>query len=145
VVGNYKEIFDIEMHCWCLGLSKTKEKLDCNVLHRVIKEFSPIIKEAIENLYVFDIVDTAKKFITASRCKASEQEISFHILSLLPNPQTISEEQQEIFFEIVNNLEKKYPGALGRIEKKWHLLPKIESHKLENDFSFDSLSLPKMR
>ena len=145
MAGNYKEIFDIEMHCWCLGLSKTKEKVDSDVLHRVIKEFSPIIKEAIESSYVFDISDTARKFISASRCKASEKEISFHILSLLPNPMSLPEDQQKTLFEIVENLEGKFHGALERLEKKWKIIPRVETVKPIDEFSFDSLSFPKMK
>ena len=133
-MGDFKEIFDIEVHCWCLGLSKSPEKLDCAVLHRVIKEFTPIVREAIQNLYVFDLVDTARKFILASKCKASEREIAFHILSLIPEPSSLNKDQQNVLHQIVENLEKKHPGAFERLEKKW----KTSSREWKAENNFDS-------
>ena len=141
---SYKEIFEIEMHCWCLGLYRNKDTLDVKVLNRVIKEFAPIIKEAIENLYPFDILDITNRFLAASKCKASQQEVAFYILSMLPNPSQFSNDQRNVLIKIVENLEKKYSGAFERLEKKWKISLSGFYQGQGGVSLFDSLSVPKI-
>ncbi len=140
---DYKEIFEIEIHCWCLGLAKTKSVIDQNVLHRILKEFAPIMREAIEHLYVFDIQETARSFIKASKVRISEREIAFHILSLLPDPTSLALLQYEVLVKIVNNLEEKFDGARERFDRKWNAHDRKSKSHLKNLGEFSRLSLPK--
>jgi hypothetical protein len=119
VKRSFEEIFEIELTCWCYGISNAEEKADKKVLYRVIREFSGVFKEAVINLYTFDIVDTARKLINAGKCNVSEQEIAFYILSCLPNPYELTESQKEIHTEIIQKVEDTYGGAISRTSKMW--------------------------
>jgi len=117
--NSFAEIFEVELRSWCYGLNRVHEKVDRSVLHKVIKEFAPVLREAVENLYVCDIIETAKELITAAKCKGMEKEIAFYILSHLPSPDEVSSAQADVLTEIVDKVEQAYGGAFKRLEKKW--------------------------
>ncbi len=130
--NSFEEIFNVELDCWCYGISHTNEKVDQRVIHQVIKSFSPVIHEAIEHLYVIDIAATAKKILKSSKCKTiQEKEIAFSILSQLPMPAELSREQYDVLITIVNQVEDIYAGAFSRLQKKWKSSPGIDL-SLEN-------------
>jgi hypothetical protein len=144
---SFEEIFEIELKCWCFGISQTSEKVDHKVLHRIIKEFSSVFRESIEQLYAFDIIETAQRLIEASRSSVSEREIAFYILSYLPTPSELTKEQSQVLELIIQKLEDTHGGAFERVEKKWEASKrKLESH---NPYYFSeqlrSLSIPGYR
>jgi len=132
---NFKEIFEIELKCWCYGLEKVDEKVDASVLHKVIKEFSPVFKEALQNGYEFDIVDVATRFVIAAKCKHLLKEIVYYVSSQLPAPFELKEEEKLILKNVINIAEKRYAGLNSRYDKKWSNLNNSSS-------SLDSLSFP---
>ena len=141
--NSYGEIFEVELRCWCIGLSRATEHVDRSVLHQVIKEFAPVLREAIENLYACDLIETANRLITSSRCHVSEKEIVFYILSLLPTPLEVSKGQAEVIHRMVDQAEKAYGGAFKRLERKWKT-PESDSWRspLTESSTLDKLSLP---
>ena len=117
--NSYGEIFELELDCWCAGLERVQEPIDRSVLHQVIKEFSPVLREAIEHSYVCDIVATANQLVTSAKLKSIEKEIAFYILAQLPSPAELTHTQSVILEQIVDTVEQKYGGARKRLEKKW--------------------------
>jgi hypothetical protein len=132
VEKSFSEIFEIELKCWFFGVSHTSEKVNQKVLHQVIKEMAPLFREAIEHNYVFSISEVSKRLIEAGKCKASEKEIAFSILSELPTPSELLKDQYETLKKIVQKAENVYGGAFDRLSKKWTTATK-------NDFSNISL------
>lgn len=116
---SYAEIFDAELQCWCYGLAHIRERIERNVFHKVIKEFAPVLREAVEHGYVCDVVGAAHRLIEAARTDISEKEAAFHILSQLPCPKTLNDDQAHALSEIVARVDHTYPGAAQRLEKKW--------------------------
>ncbi|HMO18316.1 MAG TPA: hypothetical protein PKA63_06345 [Oligoflexia bacterium] len=145
--NSFEEIFNIELTCWCFGISHTSETVDHKVLHRIIKEFSSVFRESIENLYQFDILKTSRTLIEAGKCNATEQEIAFYILSYLPTPCELTKEQNEILQKIVQQVEDAHGGAFDRVMKKWEASrQKFESHNPDKFLSqLDKLSIPSLR
>jgi len=152
-VGNsFAEIFDVELKCWCYGITRVAEEsstrvgpgsVDRSVLHKVIHDFATVLREAIDNLYAFDILETARRFIEASRLNAPEREIAFYILAQLPVPSELSKEQAIVLHHIVQQLEEVYPGAFLRLEKKWKAAETITMKRNAVDsISLERLSLP---
>lgn len=139
MANKFEEIFEIELKCWCHGLERVREKVDIGVLHKVIKEFAPVLTESIENLYVCDLVETARRFVTAAKCRNNEREIVFYILSYLPVPADLNAEQIKILEQIVQKVENVYPGAFKRLEKKWTA---VKHQEQTEQFSFENLSFP---
>ncbi len=119
MVNQFAEIYEVELECWCYGLKGVNKGIDNSVLHKVIKEFAPVLHEAVRNLYVCNILETAERLVKASKLKVSEREIAFYILSMLPAPVELNEEQQNTVLQIVDIVEKVYSGAAQRLEKKW--------------------------
>lgn len=139
----YGEIFEVELRCWCMGLSRSTDHIDRSVLHQVIKEFAPVLREAIENLYECDLVETTNRLITSSRCHISEKEIVFYILSHLPAPAELPKEQADVLLRIVNQVEKAYGGAFTRLERKWKAFKSNSwDQGLKTSSPLDGLSLP---
>ena len=116
----YAEIFAIELDCWCHGLKTVTAEIDSHVLHQVVKQFAPVMQESILSLYAFDVIEVTQRFLAASRCRIPERELAFHILSLLPSPSGLDAEQLAVLTAIVDQTEKKFSGAVQRLEKKWN-------------------------
>jgi hypothetical protein len=57
--------------------------------------------------------------LTYSKYLVDEREITFSILSQLPNPATLGEDGQFVLGQIVDQVEQAYGGALERLERKW--------------------------
>lgn len=135
----FGEIFEIELKCWCHGLERVREKVDIGVLHKVIKEFAPVLAESIENLFVCDLVETAKRFCSSAKCKNNEREIVYYLLSHLPVPADLNPDQVKILEQIVQKVENIHPGAFKRLEKKWTA---VKQPQEQEQFSFENLSFP---
>jgi hypothetical protein len=136
VVKDYSEYFDIELECWCHGLRNVDDKVDPAVVYKVIKEFTPVLRGAVEKLFVFDVFDTADRLIAASRTTACRKEIAFYLLSQLPAPKELTADQRAVLTKIVKSVEPTYNGALQRLEKKWG------SATLKMTAPAESLTLP---
>ena len=140
--NDYGEIFEVELKCWCHGLSKVRDNIDRSVLYQVITEFAPVLREAIQHLYVCDILATARRLITSGRCNASEKEIAFYILSHLPTPAELSKEQAGVLASIVDQVEKAYGGALKRLEKKWKAAQSSDRQSESGSQVLQALAMP---
>ena len=139
--NKFSEIFEVELKCWCIGLERVRDRVDIGVLHKVIKDFAPVFREAIENNYVCDIIEAARRLVTSAKCRNNEREIVFYILSHLPIPAELNAEQVKILEQIVQKVESTYAGAFKRLEKKWQV-EAIKPEKKTETFSFELLSFP---
>ena len=141
--NQYAEVFEVELRCWCYGLNRVRERVDRSVLHKVIKEFAPVLREAVENLYVCDILEISRELTAAAKCKGQEKEIAFYILSHLPDPLELKSSQADVLYQIVDTVEQAYGGAVARLEKKWKGA-KQGSHSKDKspESQFSRLSLP---
>ena len=114
-----KDLFSIEVDGWCYGVQNYPGEIYPGLIHAVIRELAPSYRVAIEHGYDFDIVDASKRFSRAAKYLVHEKEICFSILAQLPNPSTLNEEGQFTLAQIIDQVEKKYGGALARLQKKW--------------------------
>ena len=135
----FEEIFEIELDCWCYGLQRVNREIDSSVLHKVIKEFAPVLLKSIQHLYVCDLIETSRRLTSAARCKVSQKEITFYILSYLPSPSELTEEQSATLQKIVDGVEKTYGGAVQRLEKRWKAMKAIAER---GDPEYRSLTFP---
>lgn len=139
--SKFSEIYEIELKCWCHGLERVRERVDIGVLHKVIKDFAPVLREAIENNYVCDIVETAKRLVISAKCRNHGREIVFYMLSYLPIPAELTAEQVKILEQIVQKVEQIHSGAFKRLEKKWQAVP-VQPVKKQDPFSLADLCFP---
>lgn len=119
VIDRYDEIFEIEIDGWCYGITNFPGEISAGLVHRVIRELTDVFRAAVEHNYVFNILSVSDKIAKAAKYLIDEREITFSILAQLPNPVTISEDQQFILAQIVDQAEQAYGGAIDRLEKKW--------------------------
>lgn len=115
----YASVFPVEVECWCFGISNFPGQLYPKLIHRVIKEMSPTFRAAIDNSYVFDVFDTAKKVYLASAGIIPEKQIVFSILANLPMAFELEEESQFILAQIIDQVEKVYGGVIDQMEELW--------------------------
>lgn len=119
VKDHYDEIFKVEIEGWCYGVTNYPGEVFPALIHRVIKELTGSFKEAIEHNLVFNPIEIAQKFSKAAKFLVHEKEIAFSILSQLPHPASLNEDQQFIMAQIIDQVEQVYGGALERLHKKW--------------------------
>ena len=113
------ELFSIEVDGWCYGIQNYPGEIYPGLIHAVIRELAPSYRVAIEHNFPFDIVDVSKRISRAAKYLVHEKEVCFSILAQLPNPSTLNEDGQYILAQIIDQVEKKYGGALSRLQKKW--------------------------
>lgn len=115
----YASVFPVELECWCFGISNFPGQLYPKLIHRVIKEMSPTFRGAIDNGYVFDIFDTAKKIFASSAGIVPERQIIFSILANLPLAAELEEESLFILAQIIDQVENAYGGVVEQMEELW--------------------------
>ena len=140
--NQFSEVFAVELHCWCHGLSSINERVEREALLEVIREFAPVMREAIENEFVFDPVQTAKDICVAANHPEMEREIAYYMLSLLPFPTELNEAQAKIEAEIVEIAEAAFAGTIKRLEQRWKRAQLKPVPEKKQD-PFAALSFPK--
>lgn len=115
----YASVYPIEIECWCFGISNFPGQLYPKLIHRVIKEMSPTFRAAIDNGYIFDVFDTAKKIYSASAGIVQEKQIVFAMLANLPLAFELEEESQYILAQIIDQVEVVYGGVVEQMEELW--------------------------
>jgi hypothetical protein len=121
VIGRYDEVFKIEIDGWCFGISNYPGEISAPVVHRIIRELGSAFQAAIEHNVVFDILEMSSKFSEASRCLIHPEEIAMAMVSQLPNPAILSEDQQCVLGQILDKVDQAYNGALNNFYKRWNL------------------------
>jgi predicted acetyltransferase len=119
VRDHFDEIFDIEMEGWCHGITCYPGEIFPGLVHAVIKELQPSFKRALEYNYVFNVHKLAAKFAKAAKYMVPEKEIAFSIIAQMPNPVILTEEEQFVMAQIIDQVEQQYGGALERLRRKW--------------------------
>jgi hypothetical protein len=116
----FGELLELELELWCHGLARVQGRVDVSVLHEVIQELAPVLREAVEQLFPCDLIAISKRLIRSSRCRVAEKEISFYLLSHLPLPQELNEQQVETLNSTIETVENVYTGAFERLKRKWN-------------------------
>ena len=119
VKDRFDEIFEIEIDGWCYGVTNFPGEVSSGLIHRVIRELTDVFLASIEHNYVFNILAVAERISKAAKFLIDEREITFSILAQLPNPVLLTEDQQFILAQIVDQAEQAYGGAVERLERKW--------------------------
>ena len=115
----YDEIFNIEMDGWCYGIQNYPGEIFAGLLHAVVKEISPAFKLAIQHNYVFNALELSAKLSKAAKYLVHEKEIAFSIVAQLPSPLDLSEDEQFVMAQIIDQVEQAYGGVIERLERKW--------------------------
>jgi len=127
IKDRYDEVFEIEVDGWCFGLANYPGEVSAQIVHRIVRELASSFQAAVAHNVVFNILDIAGKFSKASRYLVHEKELAFAIISQLPNPSILEEEQQCVLGMIIDQVEQAYGGALDSFYKRWQLGPKRQA------------------
>ncbi|RMG40334.1 MAG: hypothetical protein D6719_11215 [Candidatus Dadabacteria bacterium] len=125
----YDEIFEIEVDGWCYGIQNFPGEIFPALIHGIIRELRPSFAIAIKNHYAFNILDVAAKISKAAKYLIHEKEVAFSMLSQLPNPAKLDEDEQYILAQIIDQVEQAYGGAIERMRRKWSYENKKEKEK----------------
>lgn len=125
IKGRYNEVFEVEIDGWCYGLSHFSGEISAGLVHSVIKELAPSLREAILHNVAFDVSELGKKFSKAAKYLVSDREIAFYILLFLPNPSAadLDDDARCVIGMVVDRAEQVYGDGSGsilaRLERKW--------------------------
>ena len=123
VKNQFDEVFEVEIDGWCYGLTNFPGEIHSALVHRVIKELGAAFREAVENNYIFNVLDLATRLSRAGKYFVSEKEVAFAIIYNLPHPVDFDDDGQFVLAQIVNQVEQAYGGAIDKIRKKWKMTP----------------------
>lgn len=118
IKNKYNEVFEVELKCWCYGLTQLKSEMHPAIVHRVIKEFGSVWREAVQNYFVVDFRDAVGRLHEAARKVISEKEIAFSLLLQFPTPDELNEDQAFVLAQILDQAETAFPGAIKRFERR---------------------------
>lgn len=117
-----EEIFWLVIDGWAYGIKQYPGEIYPELVYRVVKELSEEFRLAIQHNIVFDIITIVQKFASAAKFQVDEKELAFNILARLPSPNELkTEDQLYTLAQTIDIVEKVYPGAISRLEKKWGL------------------------
>lgn len=119
VKNRYDEVFRIEIEGWCYGLANYPGEMTPAIVHRLIRELALSFESAIHHNVVFSILELSKLLSDSVEGIVSQREVAFAIVSHLPRPSELEEEQQYVLASILDQIEKSYGGAIDRFEKRW--------------------------
>ena len=119
VKDGYDTIFQNEIECWTYGLSSFPGELSAELVHRVIREMSPVFKGAVSHNFVFDLIETADLLCNACRNAVQQRDMIFSILIHLQPPYELDEESQFVLAQIIDQAEAVYGDVLDAMERKW--------------------------
>ena len=119
VKNHFDEIFEVEIDGWCYGITHFPGEVHAALVHRVIKELATSFKDAVNNHFVFNVVDLSTRISRAAKYLVPEKEVAFAILYQLPAPAEFDEEGQFVIAQLVDQVEQAYGGALEKVQKKW--------------------------
>ena len=119
VKNHFDEIFEVEIDGWCYGITHFPGEVHAALVHRVFKELSVSFRDAVNNHFVFNVVDLATRISRAAKYLVLEKEVAFAILYQLPTPAEFDEEGQFVIAQLVDQVEQAYGGALEKVQKKW--------------------------
>ncbi len=115
----FPELFEIEIDGWRRGIEANQKNITSHDLHNVIKEMAVVFEIAIQQNYIFNLVEIASNYSKASQGKVNPKEVAFYVLSTIPHPSKFTEESQKTLSEIINMVDLKFGGAKERLEKRW--------------------------
>jgi len=132
--NQYGEAFEFEVTAWCYALKHYPGEIYRALIHRFIKEVSPIFFESICNSYAFDTIKIAQQICKASKYLIAEVEVVYSMIARIPGPSFYeTEDQLYTLAAVLDKVEQKYPGAIARMEQRWAFQLKEENkrHKEE--------------
>jgi hypothetical protein len=119
VRNRFDEVFAVEMEGWCYGIRNYPGEIFPGLIHAVIREMEPLIRNALEHNHAFDILALAKSLSESARHLVHEKEIVFSLLSHFPNPRELDEDAQYVMAQVIDTVEQAHGNALSRLQKKW--------------------------
>lgn len=119
VKNRYDEVFRIEIEGWCYGLANYPGEMTPAIVHRLLRELALSFESAIQHNVAFSILELGKMFSDSVEGLVSEREIAFSVLSHLPRPTELDEEQRFVLAQVIDEVERTYGGAVDRFEKRW--------------------------
>jgi hypothetical protein len=117
----FEKAFRLEVDSWCYGLANLQETILPGVVHRVIKELSPILKKSLEEGYALSISEAAQALEVACGKVVPEKEIAFALIAQLPDPKVLNATGKEVFALIIAQAERKYGKVVQRVKEKFQL------------------------
>ena len=117
-----QEIFWIVIDGWAYGIKQYPGEIYPELVYGVVKEIGNDIKLAIKYNVVVDVLLIAEKFNASAKYLVPEKELAFNILAQFPSPAELkTEDQLYTLAQSIDGVEKMFPGAIARLEKKWGL------------------------
>ena len=120
-VDRYSEIFAIEIEGWCYGIEHYPGEVHPALVHRIIKELGESFRMAISHGVEFNVIELAGKISKAAKYLLPERDVALSVLSQLPCPTGLNEQETQTLHAIVLNVDSVYPGTLQRLQRKWEL------------------------
>jgi hypothetical protein len=118
-----KRKVELEVDSWCFGLENLGEDPLPKVVFTIVRELRFVMAEAVSNGFAFDINSMADKLFYSCKGVVSRKELLFALIAVLPEPQTLSEDEKRIFAMIIAQVEASEGGAVKRVQQRMGIAP----------------------
>jgi hypothetical protein len=115
---SFKKIFEHEVNSWCYGLENLGEAPLPQVVFRVVREFRSVFTQAIEQGFVFDIDQVARRIFSASGQAVPLKELAMALVAILPNPEKLPVERKRTYALVLAQVELSHSGAVERVKQR---------------------------
>jgi hypothetical protein len=117
----YRQLFPLEIESWIQGVTEYPGEIYNELVFHIVEFSAPAFRKAIACGFAFDILDIAMNFGRAAKYLVDERLIAFRILSVLPDPAHLEEDEREALMEVVKMVDREYYGTMDYIERNWRM------------------------
>ena len=117
--GDYQRIFQIEIDGFCHGIRNYPGEIYDELVHIIIEDLADSVLLAIKDGYSFNLLTVAEKICEATKFRISAEGTVAKLLSILPHPGKLSEDEQFVLAQIIDGVDRIIPGTLDRLQWEW--------------------------
>ncbi len=114
----FKRAFEREIDSWCYGMEKLGEVPLPQVVFKIIRELRAVFEEATKQGYVFDIDFVARRLYESSGKIVPLREVVFALVAVLPNTESLSNDEKRTYALTLARLERSHSGAVDRVKQR---------------------------
>lgn len=117
------ELFWVLIDGWAYGIKQYQGEIYPELVFNIVKEIGEDLRLAVRCELIIDVMKIVEKFGAAAKYLVPEKELAFHILVQLPPPSELkTEDQLFALAQAIDSVERVFPGAISRLEKRWGIV-----------------------
>ena len=115
----FVEEFNVIVTGYCEGLRSYPGEVHDDLVCLLVRDLKPIIFGSFAYHYQFDLIAIVEQFCEAAMFRLNPKTILSEFLEMLPHPNKLNPDQQDMLNDILDDIDECVPGTLERMNWEW--------------------------